>query len=280
MSSTAHTHSGEALARTDPSRTSTLRRRYAQKLRGRFGELNTAIRTGIIERDVFGLGGELLQAAPIDDVPPFRFETDGRKHEEFMSWLRRQLERGVLRVIARNENVYIQDAYRSGLQHAERELRKAGHPIGEQDIETTFNLPVHQESVALLYTRNYEALDGITQEVAKQISRTLSEGFVEGKNPRTIARELSDRVDSIGKTRSTVLARTEVINTHATSTLERYEQAGVDEVSGKAELRTAGDRRVCSICRSLNGNTYTIAEAKGLIPVHPQCRCVWLPVVS
>lgn len=279
MSTTAHSHSGEAL-QTDPSRTATLRKRYAAKLRGRYDDLNAAIRTGIVEQDVFGLRGESLQPAPIDPPPPFRFETDDRKHEEFMSWLHRQLDRGVLRVISRNGNVYIQNAYQSGLRHAERELQKAGHPIQEQDIETTFNLPIHQESVSLLYTRNYEALQGINQEVAKQISRSLSDGFAQGQNPRTIARDLSDRVDSIGRTRATVLARTEVINAHSTSTLNRYDQAGIDEVSGRAEFRTAGDSRVCPICRSLNGNTYTIEEARGVIPVHPQCRCVWLPVVS
>lgn len=278
MSTTAHSHN-EAL-QTDPSRTATLRSRYAAKLRGRYDELITAIRTGIIDRDVFGLRQDVLQPAPIDPPPPFRFETDDRKHDAFMNWLRRQLDNGVLRVIHRNNNTYIQNAYHSGLRHAHRELQQTDHPIQEQTVETTFNLPVHQDSVRLLYTRNYEALDGINQEVARQISRELADGFAQGQNPRDIARSLTDRVDSIGKTRATVLARTEVINTHATATLNRYEQAGVEEVSGRAEFRTAGDSRVCPICRSLNGNTYSLEDARTVIPVHPQCRCVWLPIVS
>lgn len=303
MSSTAHSHShGEALANSDPTRTSTLRKRYAQKLRGRFAALNTAIRDGIVDRDIFGLDRESLQATPIDDPQPFRFETDARKHEEFMAWLRRQLERGVLNVIDRNDNVYIENAYNSGLQHAERELRKAGVEVPDDSLEATFNLPVHQEAVSLLYQRNYEALQGITEEVARQISRELSDGFVQGKNPRTIARELTDRVDKIGKTRATTLARTEIINAHATSTLNRYEELGADEVTIQAEWTTAGDRRVCPICKALaSRGPVTIEEARtgsfryeadddeppslsGTYarkpPAHPNCRCAFLPSVS
>lgn len=302
MSSSAHSHGGEALARTDPTRTTTLRELYAQKLRGRFDALNTAIRDGIVDRDIFGLSGESLQAAPIDDPQPFRFETDDRKLEEFMAWLRRQLDRGVLRVIARNDNVYIQDAYRAGLRHAERELRKAGVEVPEAEIEATFNLPVHQEAVGLLYTRNYEALRGINEEVARQISRELADGFAQGQSPRDIARSLTDRVDKIGKTRATTLARTEVINAHSTSTLNRYEELGVDEVAIQAEWRTAGDRRVCPICKALQARgPVTIQEARegsfryeagedeppslsGTYarkpPAHPNCRCAFLPSVS
>lgn len=300
MSTTAHAHGGEAL-QADPSRTSTLRKRYAQKLRGRYDELITAIRTGVIEQDVFGLRGESLQAQPIDDPPPFRFETDSRKHEEFMAWLRRQLNRGVLRVIERNNNVYIQNAYNSGLRHARRELQKAGHPIEQQDVEITFNLPVHQEAVALLYTRNYEALRGINQEIAKQISRALADGFARGENPRVIARTITDRVDKIGRTRATTLARTEVIHAHSEATLNRYQQAGTEQVTIRAEFATAGDRRVCPVCLAREGKTVTIQQAREESftfepgeddppslagrypikpPIHPNCRCVWLPVVS
>lgn len=303
MSTATHSHRhGEALARTDPSRTSTLRKRYAQKLRGRFDALITAIRDGIVERDIFGLERESLQVQPIDDPQPFRFETVARKHEEFMTWLRRQLERGVLNVISRNGNVYIKSAYNAGLQHAERELQKIGIEVPEASVEATFNLPIHQDAVALLYQRNYEALRGITEEVARQISRTLSDGFTQGQNPRKIARNLTDRVDKIGKTRATTLARTEVINAHATSSLNRYERMGTDEVTIQAEWLTAGDDRVCPICEALaSKGSITIEEARtgtfryeadedepsslsGMYPVkppaHPNCRCSLLPSVS
>lgn len=269
-----HSHGHEALAQVDPTRTKTLRKRYAQKLRGGFADINTQIRRGVRDRDIFGLASEALARPP----PSFDFGSDDRKHEAFMRWLREQEQRDVLSVISRGENTYIRSAYGSGLRHAERELRKQGVDVSEADLATAFNLPVHQDALQLLYTRNYEQLEGINRAVAQQISRELTQGFSEGVNPEVMARRLTDRVDSIGKTRATVLARTEVVNAHSEATLNRFERMGVEGVGARVEWSTAGDP--CAICASLEGKVYSLDDARGRLPAHPQCRCAWLPFVS
>jgi len=147
-------------------------------------------------------------------------------------------------------------------------------------LETVFRKPVHRDKLQLLYTRNFQALEGITDAVDKEVSRVLTQGLAEGVNPREAARRITDRVDKIGKTRATTLARTEIINAHAEGTLDRFERMGVDEVGVKAEWQTAGDSRVCPICASLEGSTFTIDEARGKLPAHPRCRCAFLPVVN
>jgi hypothetical protein len=43
-------------------------------------------------------------------------------------------------------------------------------------------------------------------------------------------------------------------------------------------VETVGDDRVCDICEGYEGNTYTLAEARELIPAHPNCRCSIVPV--
>ena len=43
-------------------------------------------------------------------------------------------------------------------------------------------------------------------------------------------------------------------------------------------VETVGDDRVCDICESYEGNTYTLAEARALIPAHPNCRCSIVPI--
>lgn len=259
----------------DPTRTTTLRKRYAQKLRGEFADVNTEIRRGVRDRDAFGLRSEALA----DRVPPFRFDTDDRKVEGFLDWLDRQLRQGVLEVISRGSNTYIRSAYGSGLRQAATELRKRGIDVTEASLEATFNAGVHRDSLELLYTRNYQALQGITDDVSKEIGRELANGFAQGWNPRKTARKLTDRVDSIGKTRATTMARTETINAHAEAALNRYERQGVEQVNGQAEWIATDDRRTCPICRNLDGNVYAIEEARGKIPQHPNCRCSWLPVV-
>lgn len=263
-----------AQARRDPTRSKTLRRRYARRLRGGFSDINTQIRRGVRDADIFLL--EALAEPP----PRFTFETDDEKVEAFVAWLRRQQNQEVLTVIRRDDNKFVRGAYGKGIRHADKQLRKQGIDVPEEDLAAVFNRPVHSDALQLLYTRNYEALQGITDDVAKEISRELTDGFAQGWGPRKMARSLTDRVDAVGKTRATTLARTEVINAHAESTLTRFEEQGVDQVTVQAEWLTAGDDRVCADCQALEGNVYSIDEARGLLPRHPRCRCAWAPKVS
>lgn len=265
-------------ASQDPTHTKTVRRIYGQRLRGAFSRINTAIREAITEDDIFNLKDTSLFA--VDKPPDFSFDTDDAKIEGFQEWLREAQEGEVLEVIDRNDNRFIRQAYHKGLENATQDLQEAGVEVDTENIDQVFNLGVHQQEVQRLYTRNFTELEGITREVDRQVSRELANGFSEGHNPNKIARNISDRVNKIGKTRATTLARTEVIRSHSVGQLNRYERMGVDEVTVKAELLTAQDARVCEQCAALEGNVYTLEEARGLIPVHPQCRCRHIPLVN
>lgn len=285
--------------RVDPTGTATLREKYAQRLRGAYDDLRAVVRRGIDERDIFGLRTDVL--ADVPDPPPFPFATDERKVERFMEWLERQQDRGVLEVIDEDENVWIRQAYARGVQDADRALNASGVQVAEQDLQAMFNMPVHRSSLEQLFTRNFENLRDINAVTADQIREELTDGFSRGLGPRDIARNVTDRIDKIGKHRATVLARTEVINAHADATLNRYEDFGVTRVTVRAEWLTAGDDRVCPICGSLEGEVFTTTEARtgtfnfepgeadpehlaGDYPVkppsHPQCRCRLIPSVT
>lgn len=264
----------------DPTRTKSLRSRYARTLRGGFSRINTVIREAVVERDIFGLGedGQLIA----DVMPPrdFRFDRDDQKVEGFVTWLEQAQADEVLEIIGQNDNQYVRSAYERGIKNAHRNLREEGIDIPVDELDRLFNQPVHRDKLQLLYTRNYRALNGITDDVAKEVSRELTQGLAEGTNPRVTARRITDRVDSIGKTRATTMARTETIHAHAEGALDRYESTGVSEVVGQAEFLTAGDDRVCDICAALDGNRYSIEEARGKIPQHPNCRCTFKPLVT
>lgn len=289
-----HAHNAEASASADPTRTKTIRRQYAQNLRGELGRLNAAIRDGVQSRDIFGLSRN------VQDSPVFRFERDDRKVEAFMQWLRSQIDRGLLEIIDYQHNTYIRSAYSKGLDHATAELQASGVQVSDVQASALINTGVHREALEMLFTRNFENLQGITNEMSMQMSRELADGFAQGLNPTEIARNLTDTVDTIGKRRATVLARTEVIRAHSEATLTRFENQGIEEVTTKAELLTAGDNRVCPICAALEGRTFTIQEAREETwefdppegvpdslggehalrpPIHPQCRCSLVPVV-
>lgn len=286
-----HPASHAAVAnRVDPTRTATVRRRFAQHLRARFDAIKWHVRKAILDRDVFGLSSPDrtvgLDAANVDtdeDIqPPTRAWAAIPTAEavaRFDTWLDDAMEREVLSKY--DGDTYIEHGYLKGVQNADIGLKNSGivDPESPDNLQAVIRRPVHRRELDRIYTQAYQSLDGITDAAANQMRRELAEGLGQGQNPRKIARSLTDRVEKVGRTRATVLARTEVIRAHSESTLTRFESvAGDVSVTVKAEWLTAGDRRVCPDCAALEGNEYKIEEARGMLPLHPQCRCTWRPL--
>ena len=84
------------------------------------------------------------------------------------------------------------------------------------------------------------------------------------KSPYTMTRHSGATVD----VRCTMIAATEYGRTVNTGLMQAYVNNGVYTV----DIKTAGDDRVCDDCREIeDNNPYTIEEAMGLLPVHPDC---------
>jgi len=146
----------------------------------------------------------------------------------------------------------------------------------------------------LAYTRTFTDLQGITSQMDTQISRVLAQGLVDGDNPRLLARKIVAVIngegvgdlairDSLGRfipaqRRAQTLARTEVIRAHHQATIQEYQNWQIQGVQVQAEWSTAGDDRVCDQCAGYEGNIYSLEEVRNMIPVHPNCRCIALPV--
>lgn len=280
----------------DPTRTAGLRRMYVQAAKKRFNAARKLIVETVAVNDALGLdlqGGRSrfsLLRAQAASAKRYDFTADpAGKAQAFMDWLREMVDDEILaieqhdgqRISLRDEwqNLYVRTAYTKGVAHADRVLGWQGITIPQLELWQIFQQPIHANTLAMLYTRNFEDLRGITNAMSQGISRTLAEGTARGWGMAKMAREMSANVDKIGIYRATLLARTEVIRAFAEATLNRFEDAGITAVIGDVELATAQDLRVCPICKGLHGRTYTLAEARGVIPVHPQCRCAWLPVL-
>jgi len=41
---------------------------------------------------------------------------------------------------------------------------------------------------------------------------------------------------------------------------------------------TTMDERVCPVCGEMHGVEFDIRETEDLLPQHPQCRCIWVPI--
>lgn len=267
-----------ATFRSDPTRTTLLRQRFEADLVRRFERLKALITEVIESENGFGLA---------TNAGRFAFDKDVQKQDAFMRWLRQQERAGILEIKEGEAassvkkpwtNKYIQSAYQKGIANAGAKLRGAGATVEERWVTSAFNRPIHADRVAQIYSRAYRDLDGITKEMDKRISQTLAIGLAEGRSPRDIARDLRREVDAIGITRARTLARTEIVAAHAEANLSAYEEAGAHGVEVEAEWSTASDP--CPICEELQGREFTIAEARALLPAHPNCRCAWTPKIT
>lgn len=295
--------------RYDPTRTTTLRNSMVRNMNRRFETIIRLIRKAIVEEDVFGLEKvEIFQETP--GTKAYQFKTLAEKVQEFMNWLQEQVDNDILSVgrlsregytgVSEWMNLYIYDTYKRAVMRGREEMIRAGYNIppiaAVGGIEAILATPYHAEILGMLYTRAFNELKGVTDAMAQQISRVLTQGLADGDNPLRIARKLVAVIngkgigdlgitDSLGrfipaKRRAEILARTEIIHAYHQAAMREYEQWQVEGLKVIAEFITAGDERVCPICSSLEGNTYTLEEAKNLIPVHPQCRCVVVPIVK
>lgn len=290
----------------DPTRTVTLRNQFAREMRSRINKVTSIIRRAIVDQDVFGMQ-MTTQALP--NPGEFDFERNSRKVGAFMDWLNQQVAADVLDVAHLNQigdsvdnawtNKYISDSYKRGVQRANVELRAAGYDVQtiveRGGIDAVMGTPFSVDRVGVLYTRAFQDLKGITDQMSTQISRVLSQGMIDGDNPRLLARKLNAVIagpvgdlaitDTLGrfipaKRRAEMLARTEVIRAHHLGMIQEYENWRTKGVYVRAEWSTAGDDRVCPDCADLEGSVYNIEEARGMIPKHPQCRCIALPITE
>ncbi|GAG97404.1 unnamed protein product, partial [marine sediment metagenome] len=134
---------------------------------------------------------------------------------------------------------------------------------------------VPPESIEWLELHSLEMATSINLTTREMLRRTLIEGFAQGESIPKITRRIKGFFEETYKNRAKTIARTEVIAANSEGALKGYEVEGVQ----KAEFYTALDERVCEECMALHGNVYPISEAHGLIPVHPSCRCTYVPIV-
>lgn len=282
-----------AVLKFDPTRTTSLRRRFMKDMARRFRRVKASVKELLVVLDAFGLSDEqptLLAAG----VPrgAYRFQTNEQKLASFRAWLQDQVDQEILTTTgvtgAPWTHAYVDSAYRKGTVRAFTDVRKEAlaekldffEGSREQFLRQAFSQPERLSKVRVLAARAFEELRGVTSTMAQQMNRVLADGLVRGQNPRQIARVMAGQIDKLTKTRALTIARTEIIYAHAEGQLDAFEDLGVKKVGILAEWSTAGDDRVCPDCGSREGFVFPIDDARGEIPLHPNCRCAWIPNVG
>lgn len=185
------------------------------------------------------------------------------------TWLDRTIEEVVIKPSHEKQGEIVKTAYRQGITWADTNLSA---------LTTGAKLtpgPIDWRALDVLRARNLSALKGVTDEMGKQIIASLTEGLMGGEGIPKLARRIAERVDAIGRTRATAIARTETMYCVNEGSKIRYAQAGVTKIRILAGL----DERVCEQCESEHGKVYDIDSAPTL-PYHVACRCTTVPVIE
>jgi SPP1 gp7 family putative phage head morphogenesis protein len=274
--------------RLDPSRTNGIVEKFRADLVRRLSWLKGEVYHAVGVENAWG-----FSEASVVNAPPgkFRFETDASKLSSFVSWFQDQLDTGVLTVDENYQNipwteVYVDSAYRKGVVRAYMDTRSGYASSGSKEklmalgakqefLLTAFAAPVTLSKISLLGTRSFESLKGITGTMSSDMARILANGMSHGYGPLKIAKQLTDQIGELTRRRALMIARTEIIHAHAEGQLDAFERMGVNELGLLAEWRAAAG--ACPLCADMAGRTFTVAEARGLIPLHPNCRCTWAP---
>ena len=157
----------------------------------------------------------------------WRWLSTGQKLQEFMDWVRLQMSTLVLGKLTKLGitdpdhwlTKYVEDTFRKGMSRAYDALKKPGlatkldfyKGTKEEFLRSSFMRPVSIERVKLLASRSFNELQGVTDAMATQMQRILTDGFIRGENPLDIARNLSKSVSDIGIQRARTISRTECL---------------------------------------------------------------------
>lgn len=283
----------------DPTRTIVLRGQFVVQVNKRFRDLKGAINKLIIEDNI------LEPVKPTEYQPgitliglaaKYEYLRSDVKVDQFMDWLKDQESQGILEIVQRPgglrrgqsqawTDTYIRSSYQKGIAQARADLRTAGADIPSFQsmpggVAGVFNQPFHADRVALIYTRCFNEMEGITEAMNGHLSRELALGMAQGQSPYQIARRINERVDNIGIVRGRLIARTEIVQSHNEAALNEYERAEVEIGEPvKVEWVAVMDDRTRTRHAEWNGKVYERSVAREMLG-EPNCRCGLAPWVK
>ena len=126
---------------------------------------------------------------------------------------------------------------------------------------------------AWILERSLTLAKSINMTTMEALRRELALGFEAGESIQQLSKRIEGYFTENAKYRAEMISRTEVISASNEAALHRYELEGID----KSEFMAAPD--ACEVCLPLDGEEYATKESHGIIPLHVNCRCVWLPII-
>lgn len=211
------------------------------------------------------------------------FESSQSKVDSFEDWLKAKLSEVLDEKDIHSKTdwwqIYIERAYKFGAARAFDQINKKKVPPAEGFLgaKQFFMGSFPKERLKLLIARTYKGIQGLTDSMRNQLTQELTDGMLQGLTYKQIGERLDQKLN-IGLNRAKTIARTEIVRAQAEGQLAAIKALGIEQIGIQVEFNTA--RKPCPKCQKYNKRILSIKEAEGLIPLHPNCRCAFIPYTT
>ena len=166
---------------------------------------------------------------------------------------------------------YIKKAYDIGEKRAQNIVEQ----VLQDDILPPENgIGIEKEDIQEeLLNNSLLRVSKMEQTTIEEIRKILAKGYEQGESWKEQKKKIENKIKN--PVRAEMIAITELGHAYNTSTKNTYKRAGASKVAWHASL----DLKTCDGCRALHGQVFDINKAPDN-PLHPRCRCTWLPVFS
>lgn len=166
-----------------------------------------------------------------------------------------------------------QDGYNEAYNYIER-FAKLQNPTLFAAVPPFYPLDVNSPFYINFVNKGQQRITAaLTKQFYPLTMDIIADGLQNGLNWREIIREVKNNVGTGAKWHWSRLVRTEMQIAYGNTFDERYRNAGIKYVR-LVEASTA-----CEICAAAKG-TYIFELPRPKIPLHPNCRCTYVPYFS
>ncbi len=149
----------------------------------------------------------------------------------------------------------------------------------KQGIRTAVSAGIKEGKSMDRIAREIKPLVGLTANQAASVKGFRNIISNKEKYPNLSSEQVDKKVqryaDKTHRRRIQSIARTETARAQNIGYAMGMENIGIMELEFSISPAEA-----CPICESLDETRYPVKEARGIIPVHPNCRCAMLPVIA
>lgn len=204
---------------SDPTGTKSLRSKMRATLALRWRKLRVLAKQIIVDNDLLQLNNEGLLAVPVPGI-----NQGGMKTQAFQRWFDYALNQVVLGGDGSVMRPMLNQAYMDGMS------------FGQKQTKSTAMLGSFGHTQDTIFSLAVVELQGIMEAVSQQSVRAVANGLLMRRKPNEIVREIQNRIDVIGVTRTNAMVDQLIVAAFNQAALDVYQAAGIQAVGLVAEL--------------------------------------------